>query len=195
MTGREFDQLIADLERTGQSTDQVTLSADNLGKEFDALGRIIQQTSKLTLDANGRWQSAEGRLQDVRSGCISYAEAARRYAQGIEHTTAEFAGADKEVGEFSNTLAQHLTQLRSVDSNLRESVVPLRHFRLELIELDAALSETDDGFRTVADATELERATQKRLSALDALTQVSRDEIEAQLEIERATLSRVSTQE
>ena len=230
MTGPEFDQLIADLERTGQSTDQVNLSADNLGKEFDALGRIVQQTSKLTLDANGHWQSAEanilntqqaskhletalagvsdeqlrqiivfrdveGRLQEIRTGYISNAEEARRYAQGIESTTAEFAIADREAEKFTNTLAQQLTQLRSVDSNLRESVVPLRHFRLELIELNAELSTAEDGFRTVTDATQLERATQKRISALDALMQVSRDEIEAQLEIERATLSRVSTQE
>ncbi len=230
MTGQDFDQLVADLQRTGQRTDQLKQSADNLGQTFDTLGNKIQQTAKLTLDANARWQSAEGnilntqqaskqletalaavsdeqlrqinvfrdaegRLQDIRTGYISNAEAARRYAQGLERTTAEFASADREAETFSNTLAQQLTQLQHADSNLQAAVVPVRNFKLELITLNATLSETEHAFRNVSDTTELERATQNRLTALDALTQVTRDEIEAQRAIEHATLSRLSTQE
>ncbi len=66
VTGSDFDQLINDLKRTGQSTDQVKQSADNLGKEFDTLGNKIQETSKLTLGANARWQLAEGNILNTQ---------------------------------------------------------------------------------------------------------------------------------
>ena len=309
MTGKDFDKLVGDLKRAGQSTEQVKQSADNLRNEFDALGNKIHETSKLTLDANGRWKDAEGnilntqqaskrlesalsdvsdeqlrqisvvrdaegRLQDVRGGYISTAEASRRFAQGIERTSREFAEADKETLKFSNTLTRHRTELRNVVlgagaftaanallgrslealqksgeiaiaevrefdrlvvSSLREAqlkgdteavkllesaaalvveefkrledanigvatsstraVEHIRNYSLELIELEHNLRNADDAFRGSSNVADLTTSTQTYLDALEAVYQVRRDEIEAQLGVEGAALTRLSNQE
>ena len=74
-------------------------------------------------------------------------------------------------------------------------VESIRNLRLELVDLNATLSDTEDGLRNMAGATKLEGTTQRQLGALDNVTQVNRDGIETQLPIERATLVQLSHQE
>lgn len=149
MTGRDFDNLVGDMQRSGRSAKDLEQNTEKLRKEFDTLGNKIKENSKLTLDSNSRWKDAqgnilntqqasnrlesalagvsdeqlrqirvfrdsEGKLQDLRGGYISNAEAARRFAQGIDRTSREFAAADKEARKFSNTLTRHRTELRNV---------------------------------------------------------------------------------
>ena len=149
MTGRDFDNLVGDMKRSGQTARDLEQNTEKLRKEFDTLGNKIKENSRLTLDANSRWKDAEGsilstqqaskrlesalagvsdeqlkqirvfrdsegKLQDLRGGYLSNAEAARRYAQGIDKTSREFAAADKAARKFSNTLTRQRTELRNV---------------------------------------------------------------------------------
>ena len=71
----------------------------------------------------------------------------------------------------------------------------IRNFRLELVDLNATVSEAESGFRNITDITELEGATQMLLSALEDVTRVSREEIASQIAVEEAALMRLSNQE
>ena len=108
-----------------QENSKLTLDANSRWK--DAQGKILNtreaskqleaalaEVSDEQLKQIRVFRDAEGTLQDIRGGYISNAEAARRFAQGIDKTSREFAEADKEARKFSNTLSRHRTELRNV---------------------------------------------------------------------------------
>ena len=74
-------------------------------------------------------------------------------------------------------------------------VESIRNLKLELVDLNATLSDTEDGLRNIAGTPKLEGTTQRQLRALDTVTQVYRDEIETQLPVESASLVQLSHQE
>lgn len=66
VTGRDFDKLVGDLKRTGTTTQEVSRASEKLKREFNALGNKLQETSKITLDSNGRWKDAEGNILNTQ---------------------------------------------------------------------------------------------------------------------------------
>ena len=71
-----------------------------------------------------------------------------------------------------------------------KAIVPLRNYRLEIVNLNNELVKARDVFSSdVTNLTELESATQNLLSALDALKQVKLKQIEEQLKVAGLALS------
>ena len=95
--------------------------------------------------------------------------------EGVKSVVAEFEGGNREIE--------------------RGVVEPIRNFKLELVDLNVKLLDAEETFRNIKDISELERVTQRHLSVLDAVTQVTREEIEAQIAVEGAALARLDNQE
>ena len=248
MTGREFDQLIDDLEQTG-------IAADDVGRRVQEFGgRLVDVQSELrdvVLDSGAvsevlglvGWDFDQGavHIEGYRDGLIALDESAvvvdsslaslrdnidlggvssdgvEGVVEGLRAVGIEAEVASGSVAAFDEVLQDAFGSIGSEEINVRldDSAVggledskvgrleewqdgrgeSIRNFRLELVDLQAALSEAEDGFRRISDVSELEGATRSLLGALEAVTQVSRDEITAQIAVERAALMRLTNQE
>ena len=240
MTGRDFDRLVGDLERTETTTEQVSRSAESF---VGQLGGVRTELQNVALGAGAftdvfelvgqNFVQAGLQLEGYQDGLIALEDSAAVADTGLASSTENIqlsgvssedvkqtvdwlrtVGVEAELANRSvttlgdvlqttyksiqsdqlNTRLDEVTQFFPASEEL-DRVVPLRNFKLERIDVKSALTNAEDAFRNVADTTELERATQKRLSALDAVTQISREEIEVQLEIEGAALVRLYNQE
>ena len=207
MTGRDFDKIIGDLKKTERQFDATDKEARSFG---NTLASHRTQLRNVALDAaavtTGLGLVGESfvesaiRMEGYRNGLIALegsAEAAdmrlsslrdviQLPGESYEGTTQsevrlETVGRD----DFNDVVSEFEGSKRELQ---RVVVEPLRNFKLELIDLNAELLDAKDAFRNIEGISELGRVTQNYLSALEAVSQVAREELEAQIATQIAEL-------
>ena len=99
------------------------------------------------------------------------------------------------VKEFQRLEQETIQAASRIPESVAQAGTSLRNFRFEVIELGANVRDAQDAFSDVANISELETATQSLLRAQQKLTETKLDEIDAEIDIEGAALSRLSNSE
>lgn len=202
---RSFDSAIREL-KTYKSELEDTIRVE--GRRRGARGAGILGADDIDLTqteeiARSSFQSVE-RLLDVfnqlRTGTQLSIDQLREFDRVVARSlfAARQQGNDSVVSILEGT-AQQVRDLYSEfetgGRKIQRGVIePTRSFKLELVDLRAKLLDAEDAFRNVNDVSDLERVTQSYRGAFDAVTQVRREQIKAQLAVEGAALTRLDNE-
>lgn len=160
----------------------------------------LNQTEEI---ARSSFQSVERLLEvfnQLRSGTRLSIDQLREFDRVVARSlfAAREQGNDSVVAILEGTAQQVrdlYAEFETGGRRIQRGVIePTRRFKLELVDLRAKLLDAEDAFRNVNDVSDLERVTQSYRSAFDAVTQVRREEIEAQIAVEGTALARLDNQ-
>ena len=202
---RSFDSAIRELQQYKNELEEtIRIEYRRRGERGAGIlgAEDIDLTETETI-ARSSFQSVERLLEvfnQLRSGTRLSIDQIREFDSVVARSlfAARQEGNDSVVSILEST-AQHVRALyaefetggRRIQRGVTE---PTRNFKLELVDLRAKLLDAEDAFRNIQDVSDLESVTQSYRGALEAVTQVRRDEIEAQIAVEGTALARLDNQ-
>lgn len=224
MSGRDFDNLIDDLKRTQNQISKTDTDIQNVfislsSSITDAFGLVVQSFFESTIQIEGYHDSLISSVEDADTSFESLRDIIQLPAVPSNTTTEglnrrlntvvfEADLANRSITEFRN--AMELIGSTDLSADLfdganprieKGTIKPDERFvgagfpRPMLVDLRSELLDSKEVFRNIQDISELDRVTQSYVSTLDAVNQISREEIATQLALENAALTRLSNQE